>query len=157
MRAGRNRQKAAAGRNASEQADADTQLRQEIEAGRDANVAGRDQTIINIAFGAEQPPTPGSSRPEWGNVPPRNPGFTGREGLLATVRESLLSGHRTAVQALHGMGGVGKTQLAVEYVHRFADDYDVVWWIAIALGVLAGLVNLPIDEREIKRPAAAAA
>jgi MFS family permease len=36
-------------------------------------------------------------------------------------------------------------------------SYDVVWWIAIALGVLAGLVNLPIDEREIKRPAAAAA
>ncbi|HET7032034.1 MAG TPA: MFS transporter [Casimicrobiaceae bacterium] len=36
-------------------------------------------------------------------------------------------------------------------------SYDVVWWIAIALGVLAGLVNLPIDEREIKRPVAAAA
>jgi MFS family permease len=32
-------------------------------------------------------------------------------------------------------------------------SYDVVWWIAIALGVVAGLVNLPIDEREIKRPA----
>ncbi|HVN34222.1 MAG TPA: MFS transporter [Casimicrobiaceae bacterium] len=36
-------------------------------------------------------------------------------------------------------------------------SYDVVWWIAIALGVVAGLVNLPIDEREIKRPAAAVA
>lgn len=114
----------------SDQSDRETRLRQEIEAGRDANVAGRDQTIINIAFGAEQPPTPGSPRPVWGNVPPRNPGFTGREGLLSAVRDSLLSGHRTAVQALHGMGGVGKTQLAVEYVHRFGDDYDLVWWIA---------------------------
>jgi predicted MFS family arabinose efflux permease len=36
-------------------------------------------------------------------------------------------------------------------------SYDVVWWIAIALGVLAGLINLPIDEREIKRSVAAAA
>jgi predicted MFS family arabinose efflux permease len=36
-------------------------------------------------------------------------------------------------------------------------SYDVVWWIAIALGVVAGLVNLPIDEREIKRPIAAPA
>jgi predicted MFS family arabinose efflux permease len=31
-------------------------------------------------------------------------------------------------------------------------SYDVVWWISVALGIAAGLVNLPIDEREIKRP-----
>ena len=34
-------------------------------------------------------------------------------------------------------------------------SYDVVWWIAVALGVLAALVNLPIRERAILRPAAA--
>ncbi|MBK6601773.1 MAG: MFS transporter [Betaproteobacteria bacterium] len=33
-------------------------------------------------------------------------------------------------------------------------SYDVVWWLAIALGVVAGLVNLPIDERAIARPGA---
>jgi predicted MFS family arabinose efflux permease len=36
-------------------------------------------------------------------------------------------------------------------------SYDVVWWLSIALGVLAGLINLPIDEREITRPAVATA
>ena len=36
-------------------------------------------------------------------------------------------------------------------------SYDVVWWISIALGIAAGLLNLPIDEREIRRPAAARA
>jgi predicted MFS family arabinose efflux permease len=36
-------------------------------------------------------------------------------------------------------------------------SYGIVWWIAIALGVVAGLINLPIDEREIRRPAASAA
>jgi len=36
-------------------------------------------------------------------------------------------------------------------------SYDVVWYLSIALGVLAGLINLPVDEREIKRPAAATA
>ncbi len=35
-------------------------------------------------------------------------------------------------------------------------SYDVVWWISIGLGVAAGLINLPIDERAIRRPAAAA-
>jgi hypothetical protein len=59
-----------------------------------------------------------------GNVPPvrrlpaRNRGFTGREDLLSAVRERLLSGDRAVVQALHGMGGVGKTQLAIEYAYR---------------------------------------
>jgi predicted MFS family arabinose efflux permease len=36
-------------------------------------------------------------------------------------------------------------------------SYDVVWWLSVALGIAAGLVNLPIDEREIKRPVPAAA
>jgi predicted MFS family arabinose efflux permease len=30
-------------------------------------------------------------------------------------------------------------------------SYNVVWYLAIALGVVAGLLNLPIDERELKR------
>jgi predicted MFS family arabinose efflux permease len=30
-------------------------------------------------------------------------------------------------------------------------SYDIVWYVSIALGVLAGLINLPVDEREIVR------
>ena len=33
-------------------------------------------------------------------------------------------------------------------------SYDVVWYLSIALGIVAGLINLPIDERAIGRPAA---
>jgi predicted MFS family arabinose efflux permease len=36
-------------------------------------------------------------------------------------------------------------------------SYDIVWYLSIALGVIAGLLNLPIDEKEIVRPAAVAA
>jgi len=35
-------------------------------------------------------------------------------------------------------------------------SYDVVWWLSIALGIVAGLINLPIDERAVRRPLATA-
>jgi hypothetical protein len=74
---------------------------------------------------AAGPRLPGVSR-VW-NIPARNPGFTGRDALLEAVRERLLAGDKAVVQALHGMGGVGKTQLAAEYAYRFAGSYDLAW------------------------------
>jgi tetratricopeptide (TPR) repeat protein len=67
--------------------------------------------------------------PTLSSVPPRNPAFLGREDLLTTLHHRLRSGSRTGVHALHGWGGVGKTQLVIEYAHRFAADYDLVWWV----------------------------
>lgn len=69
----------------------------------------------------------------WGAVPLRNPDFVGREELLEQLRIRLLepSDKATAVlpEALHGMGGVGKSQTVVEYIYRHASEYDIVWWI----------------------------
>ena len=80
---------------------------------------------------------PGSVPRVW-NIPARNAGFTGRDDLLEAVRERLLAGDRAVVQALRGMGGVGKTQLAIEYAHRFAAGYDLAWWVNSEQGGLIG-------------------
>lgn len=60
--------------------------------------------------------------------------FKGREGFLAELRESLrhaVNGHATAIvgKALHGLGGVGKTRLAVEYAWRHEADYSALLFV----------------------------
>ena len=103
-----------------------------------AAALGRVPAAEVLAAVRESGPRPAVTMPRVWNIPARNPGFTGRDGLLAEVRERLLAGDRAVVQALHGMGGVGKTQLAAEYAHRFAGTYDLAWWINAEQGGLIG-------------------
>ncbi|MFC7385233.1 FxSxx-COOH system tetratricopeptide repeat protein [Sphaerisporangium rhizosphaerae] len=77
------------------------------------------------------PRFPGLRPPVW-NVANRNAAFTGRNAVLERLRDQIVGSSKTVVlpQALFGLGGVGKTQVALEYAHRFMADYDAVWWIA---------------------------
>ncbi|GAA3897396.1 FxSxx-COOH system tetratricopeptide repeat protein [Streptomyces lannensis] len=87
--------------------------------------------LPDSANGARRGPRFPAAMPEvWGGVPRRNTRFTGRESLLNDAYHLLQSADAGAgVVALHGMSGVGKTQLAAEYVYRFGSEYDVVWWV----------------------------
>ncbi|MFE2843471.1 FxSxx-COOH system tetratricopeptide repeat protein [Streptomyces scopuliridis] len=77
------------------------------------------------------PRYPADTPDVWGGVPRRNTRFTGRETLLNNAYQALQeAGGGAGVVTLHGMSGVGKTQLAAEYVYRFSAEYDVVWWVS---------------------------
>lgn len=88
-------------------------------------LTGRGKPSAPPTFPGAPPRFPGGLPEVW-NVPPRNPNFTGRAEQLYRLHRA--SG-TTAVHSVRGMGGVGKSQLAIEYAHRFAGGFDVVWWV----------------------------
>jgi hypothetical protein len=94
--------------------------------------------------------------PEISNLPARNRNFSGRGALLEELHASLLAESVAAVVprgAVHGLGGVGKTELALEFAHRFASDYDIAWWVPAELptsatAALAALASrLGVEEK----------
>lgn len=70
------------------------------------------------------------------NVPHRrNLFFTGREAILThlhTVLHPDKAGTLTPMLALCGLGGVGKTHIAIEYAYRYLDTYEAIWWARAA-------------------------
>jgi hypothetical protein len=128
-------------------------------------------TAVDLVDPRGQPtPFPGPTLPRafpgrWPDVflgvPPRLRSFTGRQDLLDAIATALAGGGdavggaravgASTVVALHGLGGVGKSQLVVEYLHRHAAEYDLVLWcdaedgsrLAAALAGLAGPLRLP--------------
>jgi tetratricopeptide (TPR) repeat protein len=93
--------------------------------------------------------------PIWNISQHRNPNFTGRKGILKALRLALISGEPAAwKQAITSMGGVGKTQLTVEYIYRHKADYRVIWWIrseepaTMAADYASLAVDLNLPEKE---------
>ena len=82
------------------------------------------------------------------NVPARNPFFTGREPYLEALHTILTQNNGAA---LSGIGGIGKTQTAIEYAHRHRDDYQAVLWCGADIAALANTLDLPEkNEKELE-------
>ncbi|WP_329114014.1 FxSxx-COOH system tetratricopeptide repeat protein [Streptomyces sp. NBC_01465] len=91
----------------------------------------REETDDVPALAPAGPRYPGLTPTVW-NVRQRHAWFTGRASVLERLRDQMCGDPRSAQrfpQVLYGLGGVGKTQVAREYAHRFRADYDLVWWI----------------------------
>lgn len=94
------------------------------------------------------------------NIPySRNPLFTGREEILSRIHTQSQTTLETGVsqpQAITGLGGIGKTQLAIEYAYRHRQDYQAVFWtladtpesLASGCVAIAEMLNLPEKDEQ---------
>ena len=96
---------------------------------------------------ARQPRYPRNNPPIW-QVPTRNAVFTGRDEVLEQLHDRLAGTSMAVVapMALHGLGGVGKTQVALEYAHRYMADYDAIWWIPAEQDELINAALAPMAQ-----------
>jgi len=91
-------------------------------------------------FGAQAPRTP----ERVFDVPyARNDLFTGRGDLLKRLHDHF---RQQRAAAINGLGGIGKTQAALEYAYRHKDEYPYVFWTNAA-----GDVTLSDDFVKIAR------
>ena len=100
-------------------------------------------------------------------IPPDlSPRFWGREDALQSIQRALApeERHRFLKKfALYGMGGVGKTQIALQYVNQCRDDYKAIFWISadstISIGQsfreCARILGLAQTEQEMQDTVAA--
>jgi tetratricopeptide (TPR) repeat protein len=131
----------------------------------------RDAAFVNVATGirraienlpllvASAPPT---TLPAVWNIPySRNAFFLGREGILSRLHTQLQAGQALALsqpQAINGLGGIGKTQIAVEYAYRHRSMYQAILWVQSdtrdnlisSFTSIAQLLHLPVKEEEDK-------
>ena len=99
---------------------------------KSAPVRASSLEVLPSSPGPAEPAASGPSQRIWSTeIPSRNVNFTGRVAELEALRTNLIGGSRPhpPAQVISGMGGIGKTEIATEYIHRHRDEYEIIWWI----------------------------
>ncbi|TRT97624.1 MAG: tetratricopeptide repeat protein, partial [Microcystis aeruginosa Ma_OC_LR_19540900_S633] len=90
-------------------------------------------TILPLAEQDQNFYVPSAEQDQNFYVPyPRNPYFTGQDGELDDIYSFFFSSKNSSnvrSLALVGMGGSGKTQLAIEYAYRYSKQYSAIYWL----------------------------
>jgi hypothetical protein len=118
---------------------------------------------LSLDFLAKEPSSPQPKNLPFGTLGPL---FKGREGFMQTLHAALAStGDGTAAavtgKALHGLGGVGKTRLAIEYALRHRQNYSALFFVRAetperleaGLAALAGADILDLKEKDAREDA----
>ena len=95
-----------------------------------------------------------------GNIDAHNPHFIGRVAKLRSLRDNFVKpGNIGVVTAVNGIGGMGKTALAIEYAHAYADEYGGGRWqvrcagqddLGLAVAELATPIGFEFTDDEKK-------
>ena len=112
-------------------------------------------TFTQIGTQVIQPPLPEQAFRPWAelaapaglsNLPTRPGLFVGRAHELARLDAAMAGPGGAVVQAVHGLGGVGKSTLAARWAAAHAGDYLVTWWITATTpaDIDAGLAALAV-------------
>ena len=140
---------------AGNQQDLAKKLRDDAEEKRNITLEELSSEQAQAKLVARELPTEETPPRYWQSFYGKNLKFSGRKDIL----EDLKSGLETeGIVALHGLGGMGKTQIAVEYIQGNQNSYQAIWWIRgenqttleidyVELGIKLGEINLT-DKRE---------
>lgn len=88
-------------------------------------IKGNKSRIIPIDSGILKGAMPFNNLPHS-----KNPYFTGRTQKLDLIYSNFQSGDLISlVQSIVGLGGVGKSSIALEYAYRYSKEYEIIWWV----------------------------